>query len=288
MEARATVIIPTYGNAPFSRWAIKSVQQQTVKDIEICIICDGSPENMVSFFKELAKKDNRIKIYVYPKSPRTGEPYRDIVIKETTGKIICYCGHDDLWLPYHIRTIEKKLKRCWFTHSIHAVVNLPENIKDDEIIFSSVNWIDLRDPAIIKKMLGGQNFFGLTYGAHRRKCYNELKEGWTTTPLKDTPTDLYMWCKFLSAFGKHCRTTMKVTALNFPKVIREDWSEQERSDELKDYFERIQDPAFLRNIHEQSFIFCPLSLQPFQKIKIHFYKKIRNFIKTIAPQSQHE
>ena len=81
MEARATVIIPTYGNASFARWAIKSVQQQTVKDIEICIICDGSPENMVSFFKAMSKEDSRLKVYEYPKSPRTGEPYRDIVIK---------------------------------------------------------------------------------------------------------------------------------------------------------------------------------------------------------------
>jgi|SRR5271157_1749191 len=105
--ARATVIIPTFGNAKFARWAVKSVQRQTVTDIEICIICDGSPENMVSFLNNMRKEDPRIKVFVFPKSPRTGEPYRDIVIKQTTGKIICYCSHDDLWLPDHVRTMEK-------------------------------------------------------------------------------------------------------------------------------------------------------------------------------------
>ncbi len=276
MEARATVIIPTYGSASFARWAIKSVQQQTVEDIEICIICDGSPEKMVSFFKGMGKEDSRLKIYEYPKSPRTGEPYRDIVIKETTGKIICYCSHDDLWFPYHIETVEKTLQRCGFTHSIHAYVNVPEKIKDGHILLGNVRWTDLKDPRAIQKMHGGRSYFGLTYGAHRRTIYLELKEGWITTPLiKDFPTDLYMWCKFLSAFGESCETTSKVTALNFPKAHRKDWSEQERDDELRDYFERIQDSAFLRKIDKLSLTFPPAFPGPCQKIKFSFYKKKR-------------
>ena len=116
MDARATVIIPTFGNATFARWAIKSVQQQTVKDIEICIICDGSTEHMISFFKNMEEEDPRLKVFVFPKSPRAGEPYRDIVIKQTTGRNICYCSHDDLWLPYHIQEIEQSLNICCFTH----------------------------------------------------------------------------------------------------------------------------------------------------------------------------
>jgi glycosyltransferase involved in cell wall biosynthesis len=79
LETIATVIIPTFGNATFAGWAIKSVQNQTVKNIEICIICDGSPENMVSFFRNIEKEDSRVKVFVFPKSPRTGEPYRDII-----------------------------------------------------------------------------------------------------------------------------------------------------------------------------------------------------------------
>ena len=66
MVARATVIIPTFGQAKFSAWPIKSVQAQTVKEIEICIICDGSAENMVEFFNALAKEDPRIKVFSFP------------------------------------------------------------------------------------------------------------------------------------------------------------------------------------------------------------------------------
>ncbi len=252
MKCRATVIIPTFGDARFARWAVKSVQNQTVKQIEICIICDGSPENMVSFFKRMEDEDPRIKVYVHPKSPRTGEPYRDIVIKKTVGRIIAYCSHDDLWLPFHIAKLEKTLKHCWFAHSIHAFVNTPDAIRNNEDILGGVYWINLRDKSIVDQMFRGTNFFGLTYAAHTRGCYGRLREGWATTPVKETPTDLYMWIKFLSQFKNRCRTLMKVTALNFRTSDRLNWSEKERNDELKIFYERIQDPSFLKRIDELS------------------------------------
>ncbi len=271
MEVRATVIIPTFGNAPFACWAIKSVQQQTVKNIEICIICDGSPQDMISLFQDMAQEDRRLKVFVFTKSPRTGEPYRDIVIKQTTGTMICYCSHDDLWLPYHIEELEKSLKKSWFTHSLHTFINLPETIKNKNDLSAGIYWINLKDREIIKRMRGGENFFGLTFGAHTRRSYIELEEGWVTTPRKDIPTDLYMWRKFLSAYGNRCKTTMKITALNFQHTIRKSWSEQERSDELKHYFEKIQDPAFLRQIGK---LFLRYRL-------MFFYQKIKNLIKNI-------
>jgi glycosyltransferase involved in cell wall biosynthesis len=273
MSARATVIIPTYGNASFARWAIQSVRQQTIKDIEICISCDGSPQETVSLFRDIAKGDSRVRVYQFPKSPRTGEPYRDKIIGETTGQIICYCAHDDLWLPFHIEAVEKTMRKCPFTHSIHTFINVPERIADDQALLGGVHWIDIRNPTIIQNMRTGKNYFGLTYGAHRRDSYFALKEGWTTTPDKDCPTDLYMWQKFLAAFGRQCRTTRKVTALNFQKIHRKNWSEQKRDNELRDYAEKIRNPVFLQKINKLSFLFPPLYPSLFQKIQFHVYSK---------------
>jgi glycosyltransferase involved in cell wall biosynthesis len=264
LETIATVIIPTFGNATFAGWAIKSVQNQTVKNIEICIICDGSPENMVSFFRNIEKEDSRVKVFVFPKSPRTGEPYRDIIIRQSTGKIICYCSHDDLWLPNHIQEVEKTLRRYKFTHSIHACVDVPQNLDNENNLFKAINWIDLREKKIVKEMFNGQNYFGLTFGAHTRESYDSMEEGWVTTPKAEIPTDLYMWLKFLSAFGNQCRTTQKLTALNFRRIDRQDWSEEQRKIELKCYFEKIQDPTFLNKICVLANRSCPF----FQRKKI--------------------
>jgi glycosyltransferase involved in cell wall biosynthesis len=256
MMARATVIIPTFGEARFAVWAIKSVQQQTVQDLEICIICDGSPPEMVDIFNQLAARDLRIQVFVFPKAPRTGEPYRDIVIRQTSGRIICYCSHDDLWLPYHVESMEKTLQRYSFTHSLHALTNLPQFIKNSQNLLGTVLWVKL-SRSIIRRMQSGENFFGLTFGAHTRECYYQLKEGWVTTPIPDMPTDLYMWRKFLTAFGDRSQTVMRITALNFRKIDRKDWSEKERETELKEYFKKISSPSFLRQIYYESLRFCP-------------------------------
>jgi hypothetical protein len=71
------------------------------------------------------------------------------------------------------------------------------------------------------------------------------------------PTDHYMWRKFYSAYPAQCRTTMKVTALNLPFPARKNWTEQERYDELKNYFQRIHEPEFLHSVERQSLRLCP-------------------------------
>ena len=248
MEARATVLVPTFGQASFAQWAVKSVQNQKMEDIEICILCDGSPDSMVAFFKTMAQDDPRVQVFPFPKSRRTGEPYRDLVIKQTTGKMICYCSHDDLWLPHHLQEMEDALQKCRFAHSLHAAVNLPEKVRAGQGLFKRIYLKNIKDRNTARGMFQGTNFFGLTYGAHTRDSYLELAEGWVTTPREDVPTDLYMWCKFLAAFPDECKTIMKITALNFTHKPREAWSEQQRDDELKYYFERIQDPKFLKTV----------------------------------------
>ena len=247
MAARATVIIPTYSDARFGRWAVKSVQEQTIADIEICIICDGSPPEMVAFFDVMAKEDPRIKVFSYPKSPRTGEPYRHEVIRKTTGRIVCYCGHDDLWLPDHVETVEKALQQAGFTHTLHAVVDTQQQAGCTHTVYSEIYLMDLKKKKTVKKMRGGQNYFGLTYGAHTRTSYQSLTEGWVTTPDRDIPTDLYMWNKFLAADGVICTTTKKITALSFPLPYRRDWSQQRRDEELARYFVRLKNPGFIKN-----------------------------------------
>jgi glycosyltransferase involved in cell wall biosynthesis len=252
MSARATVIIPTFSQARFARWAIKSVQQQTVKDIEICVICDGSSQKMVSFFEDMVKEDPRIRVFAYSKSIRTGEPYRDEVIKKMTGEIVCYCCHDDLWFPNHIEVMEKALKKCDFTHTYHAIVNNQEKIKRPQDVLLGVHFADLSKRKTVNSMLYGTNYFGLTYAAHTRSAYGKLKEGWVTTPDKNIPTDLFMWKKFLSSSEIVCGTTKQTTALTFPVPLRKELSEKERDNELASYFGKMSDAAFEKQINRLS------------------------------------
>ena len=268
---RATVIIPTFGEARFARWAVESVRRQTVENMEICVSCDGSPPAMVSLFKDMAAEDSRIRVFSFPKSERAGEPYRDLIVrKETRGRNIYYCAHDDLWFPDHVEVLEELLRHKCFGHSLHACVG-PEAVESRGTAFpTGFMYADLEEPRFRETMLNDaarKNLFGLTFGAHTRKAYRRLKEGWTTTP-DGIWTDLYMWRKFLEKFPEACGTCKKVTALCFPLYAERSWSEQERKngrtcyftrngwpeqqreDELAFYFQKMQEPGFLNRVND--------------------------------------
>ncbi len=245
MNLRATVILPTFGDAPFARWALASVQMQTVTDLEICVICDGSPPAMVDLFRGIAAEDSRVKVYAFPKASRTGESHRDEVISDTTGEIICYCAHDDLWLPHHVEAVAQTLTEACFTHTLHQVVQVPNRPTPDEGPIAWVILADLADPDYQQQMMDGQSFFGLTFVAHTRESYFQLPERWVTTPASHPFTDLYMWRKYLATFGSKCRTTAQYTALNFRKSDRATWPPVLREQELRFYLEELRRPAYL-------------------------------------------
>jgi hypothetical protein len=247
---RATVIIPTFGPASFARWAIQSVQTQTVRELEICIICDGSPPEQIEIFRQMAVEDPRIAVFSYPKSPRTGEPYRDAVIRATSGPVICYCCHDDLWLPDHVETIAQALDRVAFTHTIHAAINTPEEMARSRQLFAALYLDDLADPATLGRLQAQQNSFGLSFAAHTRAAYGELSEGWVTTPDRQIPTDLYMWQKLAGRLTGRMATTYRVTALCFPAALRRGWSEARRCDEIAAYTAKIRAPGFGQELNQ--------------------------------------
>jgi glycosyltransferase involved in cell wall biosynthesis len=249
----ASILMPTFGEARFARWAVESVRRQTIENIELFIICDGSPAPMVSFFEELAAEDSRIRVYCFQKSERTGEPYRDTIIKtKARGRYIFYCSHDDLWFPNHIKALCDLMRHKVFVHSLH--VSVKESEFQEDAFISRIIYADLAVGTYREKMQNTavqKNFFGLTYGAHTFKAYRRLKEGWTTTP-PGVWTDLHMWRKLLEGFPSGCGTCKKVTALNFPAYCRSGWSAQKREEELAFYFKKIREPDFIEKVNEMA------------------------------------
>ena len=59
---KISVIIPVYNAQEYLSECLDSVLSQTLSDIEIICINDGSTDNSLEILKEYAKKDERIKI----------------------------------------------------------------------------------------------------------------------------------------------------------------------------------------------------------------------------------
>ena len=59
---KVSVIIPVYNVEKYLRECLDSVINQTLSDIEIICINDGSTDNSLEILKEYAENDSRIKI----------------------------------------------------------------------------------------------------------------------------------------------------------------------------------------------------------------------------------
>ena len=66
---KVSVIVPIYNAEPFLRECLDSIVTQTLKDIEVICVNDGSTDGSLYIMKEYAKKDNRIK---YINKPNAG------------------------------------------------------------------------------------------------------------------------------------------------------------------------------------------------------------------------
>lgn len=62
MNVKVSIIIPIYNVEKYLDRCMQSLLNQTLKDIEIIMVDDGSPDNCPKMCDEYAKKDNRVKV----------------------------------------------------------------------------------------------------------------------------------------------------------------------------------------------------------------------------------
>ena len=90
---KLSVIIPVYNVESYLRECLDSITNQTVKDIEIICVDDGSTDNSPEILKEYQKKDSRIKIITKENGGQASA--RNLGIKEAQGEYIAFIDSDD-------------------------------------------------------------------------------------------------------------------------------------------------------------------------------------------------
>ena len=60
---KVSVVLPVYNVEPYLRDCMDSIVNQTLTDIEIICVNDGSPDNSLDILNEYAAKDDRISVY---------------------------------------------------------------------------------------------------------------------------------------------------------------------------------------------------------------------------------
>jgi glycosyltransferase involved in cell wall biosynthesis len=90
---KVSVVIPVYNVELYLREALESVVNQSLKEIEIILINDGSTDNSLEIIKEYSKKDERIKVITQSNSGLSVTRNRGL--EKACGKYIYFMDSDD-------------------------------------------------------------------------------------------------------------------------------------------------------------------------------------------------
>ena len=90
---KVSIIVPVYNVESYLEKCLDSLVNQTLKDIEIIVVNDGSPDNSQKIIDEYQKKYKQIKAY---KKENGGlSDARNFGIKKATGDYIAFVDSDD-------------------------------------------------------------------------------------------------------------------------------------------------------------------------------------------------
>lgn len=96
MNPEVSVIMPNYNKGRYLRWAIKSVLEQTIDDIELVVVDDASNDNSLMIVKELQKEDGRILLRLNAENLGVATS-RNVGLKASSAKVVTFIDSDDLF-----------------------------------------------------------------------------------------------------------------------------------------------------------------------------------------------
>lgn len=167
---KISVIIPTYNRAKLLSRSVKSVINQTYKNLEIIIVDDGSTDNTEEVIKKI--KDRRVK-YIKLNKNKGACHARNRGIKEATGKYIAFQDSDDVFLPNKLqKQYDNMIKNnsdmdfCKICiHQNESTYQYPNNEQEDSIINNQIidelcngNFISTQ-AIVVKSSIAKENLF---------------------------------------------------------------------------------------------------------------------------------
>ena len=89
---KVSVIIPVYNTAPYLHEALSSITRQTLQELEIIIVNDGSTDGSGEIIREVAETDGRIKVFEQENQGQSVA--RNVGLEQATGEYIYFMDSD--------------------------------------------------------------------------------------------------------------------------------------------------------------------------------------------------
>ena len=102
---KVSIIVPVYNVEKYLNACLESLKNQTLKDIEVICVNDGSTDNSLSILESFAKNDRRFIVINQENGGRSLA--RNAGLKKASSSYIMFCDSDDL---YDEKMCEKMVK----------------------------------------------------------------------------------------------------------------------------------------------------------------------------------
>ena len=107
MNPAVSIIIPVYNTEKYLRECLDSVLAQTMTEIEVLCVDDGSTDSSLAILREYAVKDPRLTLYT--QDHQFAGAARNLGIKHAVGKYLLFLDSDDVFDP---QLVEKSYNRA--------------------------------------------------------------------------------------------------------------------------------------------------------------------------------
>ena len=100
LKHTVSVVIPLYNTEKYVAECIGSALDQTLRDLEVLVIDDGSRDRSVEIVEEIARRDSRVRLLRHPGGVNLGvSRTRRLGIVEASGEYIAFLDADDAFEP---------------------------------------------------------------------------------------------------------------------------------------------------------------------------------------------
>lgn len=172
-QIKVSFVMPVYNAMPYLTQCLDSVCEQTLKEIELICVDDGSNDDSFSKLQQYAKKDPRIKVFQNKQEGPGAAHARNLGLSQAKGDYVIVVDSDDY---FHLELAEKVYKKAIKTNA--------EVILYDAMWFDTHTGKDMKNVTTLRKDLlpdeesfSGQDIskvlFQITHGAAWSRCYKK-------------------------------------------------------------------------------------------------------------------
>jgi|GEM_PF-784567 len=158
-DIKISVLIPVYNAEEFLEESINSVLNQTLKDIELICVNDGSKDNSLEMLNEFARKDTRVKV-INKLNGGCGSA-RNKALDHAKGEFVYFFDPDDYILPNAFEELYKNAK----SNDSDMVIFKIARFRDGENIDYSIPGFE------VDKVFGDVDFNHFTFNYKDIKSY---------------------------------------------------------------------------------------------------------------------